>query len=187
MKLRFGLAVLAFGILAGALGWFWLAPAGGPPVEGAVAKFQAKARPVVELSFTDPDGKSLGLAAERGRFVLLNFWATWCAPCVKELPALDRLQQALGGERFRVVTVSLDRGGAREVVPFLAERNVPNLPRYLDPKGTAFAAFTLRGLPTTILLAPDGSEIGRIEGDVDWDAKEARALLAYYLEKPPAN
>jgi thiol-disulfide isomerase/thioredoxin len=156
----------------------------GPPIGGAVAKFAADPRPAPQLSFTDADGKPLTLAEFHGRFLLVNLWATWCAPCVKELPALDRLQQALGGDRFRVITISLDRAGAPLVKPFFAERGIANLPTFLDQKGASFAAFTVRGLPTTILLGPDGGEIGRIEGDVDWDAPDARALLAYYLEKP---
>lgn len=176
------LAVLVAAV--GGAAWYLAAPKDGPPVSGAVAKFIAEPRPQPELSFTDADGKPLSLKEFHGRFLLVNLWATWCAPCVKELPALDRLQADLGSDRFRVVTISLDRAGARLVVPFLAERGVANLPPYLDQKGASFAAFTVRGLPTTILLGPDGGEIGRIEGDVDWDAPEARALIAFYLEKP---
>jgi thiol-disulfide isomerase/thioredoxin len=132
--------------------------------------------------FTDDAGDAVSLAKFRGRVILVNLWATWCQPCVREMPSLDRLEAALGGKGFGVVLVSQDRGGARTVDPFLVKLGLASLQSYLDPKGALGQAFGVRGLPTSILIDRDGNELGRVEGAEDWDGAEATALLRWYVE-----
>lgn len=157
------------------------------PRDGDMAKFMVEERPAVQLSVTDLTGKPLSLEELYGPLLLVNFWATWCAPCVKELPTLRDLQQAEGGEGLQVVTIALDRGGANIVAPFLAAQGLGDLPVYLDPRATAMAAFTLRGLPTSVLLAADGRELGRLEGEADWNGEAARALIRHYRGQAAAR
>jgi thiol-disulfide isomerase/thioredoxin len=130
-----------------------------------------KPKPMPELRFNDANGRSRSLADFRGRTVLLNIWATWCAPCREEMPALDRLQAKLGSERFAVVALSVDLQPdmARK---FYAEIGIKALPFYIDP--TAKAAFTLdaAGLPASLLVDRSGREIGRHLGAVKWDSPE---------------
>jgi len=125
-----------------------------------------------DLRFVDATGRTLSLADFRGKVVLLNIWATWCAPCREEMPALDRLQAELGGERFQVVALSVDVQGAPIARQFYGEVGIKALPLYVDP--TAKAAFTLDapGLPATLLVDRSGREVGRHLGAVKWDAPE---------------
>jgi thiol-disulfide isomerase/thioredoxin len=145
-------------------------------------------RPLQEApsaSFRDATGASLDLKAFHGKIVLLNFWATWCAPCVDELPSLDRLQADLGGTDFEVVALSIDSPGANIVAPFYRRLGVAHLAIYLDPKRStaqAFAGSGLQGLPTSFLINGDGDVVGYLEGGADWSSSDARALIAHYLE-----
>jgi len=136
-----------------------------------------KPKPIPELRFVDGAGRNLSLADFRGKVVLLNIWATWCAPCREEMPALDRLQAQLGGERFQVVALSVDLQGAPIARKFYGEVGIKALPLYIDP--TAKAAFTLDapGLPATLLVDRSGREVGRHLGAVKWDAPEVLEQL----------
>ncbi|HZD21706.1 MAG TPA: TlpA disulfide reductase family protein [Burkholderiales bacterium] len=129
----------------------------------------ARPRPVPELRFNDAEGRAHTLADFRGKVVLLNIWATWCDPCREEMPALDRLQAQLGGERFQVVAVSVDEQGQAIARKFYARTGIKALPLYIDP--TAKAAFTVdaAGLPASLLIDRQGREIGRHLGAVKWD------------------
>jgi len=127
-------------------------------------------RPLPALALTDLEGAPLAADALRGRLTLLNVWATWCAPCVKEMPALERLQSQLGGPGFAVVALSVDRGGAHQVKPFLEKAGLSRLTIALDQPGAAMQALELRGLPTTLLLDAEGREVARFEGAAEWDA-----------------
>ena len=137
---------------------------------------------VPELAMTDGDGRSMQLADLKGRVILLNLWATWCAPCAKEMPALDRLQAQLGGSGFEVVALSLDRGGKEQVVPFFEKTGVTHLAQYYDTASASMRVLSPRGLPTTLLIDRDGNEIGRIEGAVEWDSPEIVAFLRKHLD-----
>lgn len=168
---------------------FWLIAAANdtsPPRSGDMAKFvpATDRRPVPEIAFIDADGRRVGFEDFAGKIVLVNLWATWCAPCVKEMPALDRLQAALGGDDFEVVAISVDRGGRKVVDPFFADLGLSDLSIYLDPQGLTMRGLKPRGLPTSILVGRDGVELGRLEGDAEWDAEEAEALIKYYLRRP---
>lgn len=137
----------------------------------------ATPRPVPEVRFLDRQGAARGLGDFLGRVVLLNLWATWCAPCRREMPTLDRLQVELGGEDFEVVALAVDRGGAAKVMAFLDEVGAPNLVPYIDATTRAMRALGAFGLPTTILIDRQGREIGRMIGPTEWDSPEAKALI----------
>jgi thiol-disulfide isomerase/thioredoxin len=164
-------------------------PAGGtgsaPPISGTVAKFTLThpGRPAPIEPFFDADGNELSLHEFGDKVVLLNLWATWCAPCIEELPSLDRLQAQLGGERFQVVAVSVDRRGAEAVRPFFEKLGIAHLPIYVEPTNELAQTIGLQVLPSTIVIAPHGIMAGNIIGTVDWDAPEARALLHFYIDR----
>src|SRR5205814_1902038 len=108
------------------------------------------AQPAPEVSFTDMAGKPFTLANFRGRLLLVNLWATWCGPCLDEMPSLDRLQANLEEKLLLVVAISEDRGGAKIVEPFLSKLGSKKLRIFLDPKSDVSHAFQVRGLPTTL-------------------------------------
>lgn len=160
------------------------APDVPPRFRGALAEFkpQASPAPVAAASFLDADGKKLNLSGLHGRLTLVNVWATWCQPCVAELPSLEKLKRDKAGDRFDVVTISEDRNGALAVGPFFQKHGLKALPQYVDPETNLSRDLGLAGLPTTILLDAQGRELGRIEGDADWDGAQAQALIDWYLK-----
>jgi thiol-disulfide isomerase/thioredoxin len=152
--------------------------------QGQMTAFVFRAAPVdlPEVKFEDAAGRERTLAEWKGKVVLLNLWATWCLPCRKEMPALDRLQQELGSEAFEVVALSVDRAGLGGARKFLDEAKVGKLALYADP--TARMANTLRaaGLPATLLIDREGREIGRLLGPAQWDGEDARRLIRWALK-----
>jgi thiol-disulfide isomerase/thioredoxin len=142
-------------------------------------------RPVPEVSFADRDGRARMLADWKGKVVLVNFWATWCAPCVAEMPALDRLQKELGGGDFEVVAVSVDREGMKPVEPFLARYQLAALAPYLNPDASLLRAFGEKTLPATYIIGRDGRAVGRMEGAAEWDSADGKRLIRHYLGQPP--
>jgi thiol-disulfide isomerase/thioredoxin len=191
MKLRRAAHFLVLPLLAALfVGGYWFseshaAGSTSPPLAGDMGQFKPAdpPQPAPALQFTDGDGNQYSLADFKGRVVLVNLWATWCVPCVKEMPSLDRLQTALGGKDFTVLAISQDRGGARVVDPFLDKLGLSALKRYLDPKGTVGRAFAVRGLPTSVLIDRDGRELGRLEGGAEWDGPAAQAMIKHYLDQ----
>jgi thiol-disulfide isomerase/thioredoxin len=173
------LAAVLIALLPAALGGSAGAAAGG------MEKFTraAEPRPAPEVEFTDLGGAPARLSDFRGRVVLVNLWATWCAPCVAEMPSLVKLQQIIGNRDFLVVALSSDRGGARVVEPFLEEHNLRGLSVFLDQKGNATRGLGVRGLPTSILLDRNGRELGRLLGGADWSSSEAIALVRGAVEQ----
>lgn len=162
-------------------------PAAPPSFKGALQSFKPASPPAAapEISFTDLAGAPLDLQAFKGKVVLLNYWATWCAPCVEEMPSLERLQGRLGGDDFTVLAVSVDRQGVDIVRPFLDRIGLKQLPIYLDRSGASMRAFTVRGLPTTMLIDREGREVGRLEGMAHWDSPAAEALMRHYMGGTP--
>jgi len=156
---------------------------------GAMAAFLVMPDRVPPGAFTfqDRSGASLGLAAWRGRVVLVNLWATWCAPCRREMPALDRLQKKLGGPRFEVLAISVDRKGAEASEVFLEETGTTSLALYVDPASRAIAALKAPGLPLSVLLDRNGNEIGRLIGPAEWDSDEAVRLIEAALAETSTN
>jgi thiol-disulfide isomerase/thioredoxin len=157
-----------------------------PPLAGDMKDFALADPPraAPEVAFSDLEGKELTLADFRGKVVVLNLWATWCVPCIKEMPSLERLSARMKDRGVAVMSVSQDRGGARQVVPFLEKHGLAALPVYLDPKGAVLRAIGGRGLPTTLVIDRQGREIGRLEGDADWDGPHALALIEHVAGKP---
>ncbi|MCG5479706.1 MAG: TlpA family protein disulfide reductase [Ensifer alkalisoli] len=155
-----------------------------PAPEGAPKGFVLNdtPRPIPGLGFTDGDGQPHTLADFRGKVVLLNVWATWCLPCRKEMPTLDRLQAALGGDRFQVVALSFDRQGAAAVKAFFSEIGVRCLAVHVDVSGHALSALAAVGLPTTLLIDEEGRELGRLMGPAEWDAPDMIAFLMSIVE-----
>lgn len=139
--------------------------------------FHPTPKPAPTTPIVAEDGREFTLAEYNGKVVLLNFWATWCAPCRAEMPALDRLQQDLGGERFAVVTVATGRNPAIAIDRFFEEADLRVLPRYLDPKQELAREMAVFGLPTSMVLDEEGREIGRLRGEADWGQPEAVELI----------
>ncbi len=127
---------------------------------------------VPDIRFEDGGGKPRTLADFRGKVVLLNIWATWCAPCRKEMPTLDRLQAELGGPDFEVVALSMDRAGPEQVKKFFAETGVKHLALNIDVSAKAMFTLGAPGLPMTLLIDRKGGEIGRLIGPAEWDSPE---------------
>jgi thiol-disulfide isomerase/thioredoxin len=146
---------------------------------GAVAAFVVTPDRPVPASFTfqDGSGKNLTLADWKGKVVLVNLWATWCAPCRKEMPQLAELQQKFGGDGFEVVAVSVDRKGVEASSEFLKAVGADALKLYIDKPAASLGALKSPGLPTTVLLDRQGREIGRLLGPADWIAPEAVKLI----------
>jgi len=130
-----------------------------------------------DVKFLDAAGKERTLADWRGKVVLLNLWATWCLPCRKEMPALDRLQRQMGSDTFQVVAVSVDRTGLPGAKKFLADTGAETLALYADPTARMGVALRAAGLPATLLLDRQGREIGRLLGPAEWDGEDARRLI----------
>lgn len=145
----------------------------------AMAAFIKHPQPkdIAAFSFADGTGAPKDLSNWKGRVVLLNLWATWCAPCRKEMPELSKLQKLMGSADFEVVALSEDLKGAEASAAFLKESGADNLALYTDPKATALAAIASVGLPTTVLIDRNGKEVGRLLGPADWASDEAQALI----------
>lgn len=134
------------------------------------------------LTLTTRDGEQLTLGDRRGKILLVNFWATWCAPCVIEMPYLNELQGRYGSDDFEVVTISMDQR-FDEAEDFFAENALNNLTLYHDPSVSAAFAAGARGLPLTILYDRNGGEIGRLNGEADWSSQDAHRLIEAALER----
>lgn len=138
-------------------------------------------RPPLDLaaiSFEDANGATRSLADFKGKTVLLNLWATWCGPCRKEMPSLDRLQKEMGSDTFEVVALSLDRAGREAAAKFFADIKVEHLKLYIDSTMKAGNALRALGMPTTLLIDKDGREVGRLPGPAEWDTPAAKAIIA---------
>jgi thiol-disulfide isomerase/thioredoxin len=140
-----------------------------------------------EVRFQDDQGRDLTLGDFRGRVVVLNVWATWCVPCRKEMPTLDRLQARLGGKNFLVVALSLDRKGVEAVRGFYQEVGVENLAIYVDPSGKGSHALAIPGVPTTLLIDREGREVARKMGEAEWDSPEMVSLVERTTHGQPAR
>jgi thiol-disulfide isomerase/thioredoxin len=146
----------------------------------------ATPQPAPEMSFDGLDGNPLSLADFKGKLVVLNLWATWCQPCLKEMPSLEKLKARLG-PGLVVLAVSEDRGGAEVVKPFIAKHDLGELRIGLDPKSTAIHALHARGLPTSLVVDPDGKVAGSIEGAADWSSDQMTAMLTKLLPVNPGR
>jgi len=140
---------------------------------------------VADLKFSDASGHERSLAEWQGRVTLVNLWATWCAPCRKEMPSLAELERKLGSKDFDVVAISLDRKGAEAALPFLKEAGANDLGLYLDPSTKSLDQLRAVGLPASVLVDRHGNEIGRMLGPAEWSSPEALALVRTALAEKP--
>ncbi|MCV6591481.1 MAG: TlpA family protein disulfide reductase [Silicimonas sp.] len=151
--------------------------------EGSMKKLVfADPRAVSDTAFTDPDGGEFRLSDYEGKHVLVNFWATWCAPCRKEMPMLSELQEEFGGDAFEVVTIATGRNSVPGIRKFFEEIGVDNLPLFLDPKQKLARDMAVLGLPITLILDPEGQEIARMRGDAEWNSESAKAIIRALTE-----
>ncbi len=140
-------------------------------------KILTKAEDPVTISFTDPAGNEHFLSDSDGKIRVVNFWATWCAPCREEMPALSELQTLLGGDDFQVMAIATGRNRLAGIERFNEEAGVHNLPILLDPRGTLGARFGALGLPLTVILNREGQEIARLTGGADWVSDSALEII----------
>ncbi len=195
--LRIGLLAV-FGLASGIAGvLFGLAIFGTPsppsvPAEetGTIAfvmgKFirHAEPRPLPDLAFSDAGGKVHHLSEWRGKAVLMNLWATWCAPCKVEMASLDRLQAKAGSEHFTVLALSTDRGGLKEPSAFFAKERITHLALYNDNSSETTTRLKASGLPLTVLVDEQGREVARVLGPRDWDSAESLARIEELIGAP---
>ena len=148
--------------------------------EGDMRKLVVHSEPVAASAapFTLEDGGEATLADYAGRVVLVNFWATWCAPCREEMPMLDALQQELGGDDFEVVTIATGRNPPPAMAAFFEEAGIEALPLHTDPRQALAREMGVLGLPVTVILDREGLEVARLQGEADWSSDSARAILA---------
>jgi len=167
------IAALALGVLYGK-GLLSVHQGFEPPASLAVLKLEKAPKPAPDVHFTDAAGDRHALDAFHGRYVLLNMWATWCGPCVNELPSLARLAEFAPG--LKVLAIDTDHEKV-DAAAFLKSHNAGSLPVYVDSDRMLLRSFVVPGLPTTILIGPDGKVIARAEGPADWGTPEA---VAYF-------
>ncbi len=140
--------------------------------------------PLSQVTFENGQGKHMTLADFKGKVVLLNIWATWCPPCVHEMPTLDKLQKLLGGKNFAVVPLSVDKGGIYTVKSFYDDNFIGHLPIYVDPTTQVLDTLNILGTPTSILIDKQGKEIARTMGPEDWDQPAVIAQIKHYMAAP---
>lgn len=164
-----------------------------PPLLQTAASQFVELRPAAEAparKLERIDGKFIDLSEFRGKVVLLSFWATWCPPCRRELPLLERLQNIVDRKRLEIVAVSIDKPGKPVVEAFLKSVNVSRLRPYLDPRGQlaghadqeSATPFLLYGMPISYVIDRYGRIAGYITGEVDWTSEDGLAFLRYYME-----
>jgi thiol-disulfide isomerase/thioredoxin len=159
-------------------------PGRNPLSAGEMAGFVFRGEPeaLPGVKFHDGSGRERTLADWRGKVVLLNLWATWCLPCRKEMPALDRLQGELASDGFEVLAVSVDRAGLPGARKFLDEARAERLALYADATARLPSVLRVAGLPATLLIDRQGREIGRLLGPAAWDGEDAKRLIRAALQ-----
>jgi thiol-disulfide isomerase/thioredoxin len=147
--------------------------------EGDMKKlnFHSEAKAASLVEFADPTGKTYSLADWNGKYVVLNFWATWCGPCRKEMPHMDALKQEMQSDTFDVVTIATGRNEMPAITRFFSDAEIESLPILLDPKSKLAREMGVLGLPVTVILNPEGQEIARMQGEADWSSDNAKAIL----------
>lgn len=173
-------SALAGGLLPGIPG----VAADYPPTEGEMQGFLLfdRALPLPEDPFLDAQGAERRFSDFSGNVLLVNFWATWCAPCIHEMPGLVKLAERLSGEPFRFLAISQDRGGAETALSFARDRlNLREEQVFFDPRLSVGRGLRVRGLPTTFVIDAEGTAVGALEGAAEWDTPEALALIRHVL------
>ncbi|MEL6681016.1 MAG: TlpA disulfide reductase family protein [Pseudomonadota bacterium] len=155
--------------------------------EGDMRKliFHAEPIPGSDVAFKAESGEDMTIANYRGKHIVLNFWATWCAPCRTEMPHLSALQTAMGGDDFEVVTIATGRNPLPGMQRFFEEIGVENLPLHTDARQSLARSLGVLGLPVTIIFDPDGNEVARMQGDADWSSQNAMDILQALMGPAP--
>ena len=162
----------------------------GPQLSGSMRAFQLatstadRPSPSDGAYWTDDTDRPVSLANFKGKVVLVNYWATWCSPCIQELPSISRTQEILGGDDFIVVAISLDRGGKPIAKRLFKRLNIKNLALFVDPTNVSAKKLGVQVMPTTFLFDHKGRELGKLVGSTEWDNKEAVALIEYFIKNP---
>lgn len=138
---------------------------------------EPKEAKTIEFQLED-DGGVGTLQDYAGKYVLVNFWATWCAPCRKEMPQIAELQEEFGGDKFQVLTLATGRNSPAGIKKFFEENGIENLPRHQDLSSAAAREFGVIALPITVILNPEGQEIARLIGDAEWNSDSAKAIIS---------
>jgi thiol-disulfide isomerase/thioredoxin len=168
------LALTVLLVVPGALACGQAASAGQPPLGVFIPA--SRPPPAPSVGFTDLDGKAVSLSDFAGKPVLINLWATWCAPCRHEMPSLARLQRRLG-DKIAILAISQDLGGSKVVAPYIAGIGLKGVKVYLDPHNRVGHAFNVDGLPTSFLIDRQGRVLGRVEGEAEWDSPKMLAII----------
>lgn len=155
-----------------------------PPDEVKLGEFipATPPQPAPAIAFADFAGKDHHLGEFAGHLVLVNLWATWCGPCLREMPSLERLKASLG-DRITILAISEDRGGAKVVEPFVAKLGLAELKFYLDPMSKIGFAFGVEGLPTSVLIDGNGQVLGKVEGAASWDSPRMLDILRRFVPR----
>jgi thiol-disulfide isomerase/thioredoxin len=153
-----------------------------PPKDGDMVDFTEEIPPKLASNtpFIGPDGKIITLLDLKGTWVFLNFWATWCAPCIQELPSIYELQKNTINNKLKVLLISIDKSGRQTYEPFLKNLNLRGLESASDPRSKLMRSLKLTGIPTTLLLDPKGRIVGKLIGDANWSSQSAKKLIDYY-------
>ena len=162
----------------------------GPNLIGSVKKFQLT--PITannkgqtsDLNWRNTKGEVISLANFKGKIVLLNFWATWCLPCIKELPSMERLQTKLKKDDFAIVAINLDRGGGNVAARLLKRLKLNKLQLYLDEENKLAKTLNVKFMPTTFIFDRKNRKLGKLQGGIEWDGKNAVALVKYFIDNP---
>ena len=136
---------------------------------------------ISDLKFKDDEGKEISFSDFQDKILLVNFWATWCAPCIKEMPSLDRLKKKIN-KNFDVIAVSVDRDGVKKVKDFFNENKITNLEEYFDTKNSLAKEMNLIGLPTSFFINKKGDLIGYFQGDLEWDNNTVIEFINYLIK-----
>lgn len=150
---------------------------------GAMKRFTIHNQPipVTTAKFHDENGDEFSLSDFKGKVILVNLWATWCAPCIKEMPDLNELQKSLGGEYFQVVLLSENQDGIESSLKFLVENNISELKTYIDSNRGVARTLKSNALPTSLLINKEGLEVGRLIGPAEWNSGDAKALINFFI------
>jgi len=136
---------------------------------------------ISDLKFKDDEGKEISFSDFQDKVLLVNFWATWCAPCIKEMPSLDRLKKKIN-KNFDVIAISVDRDGVKKVKDFFNENKITNLEEYFDTKNSLAKEMNLIGLPTSFFINKKGDLIGYFQGDMEWDNDTVVEFINYLIK-----
>lgn len=153
--------------------------------EGDMKKLTIHETPeaVSNAAFDLADGAGTATLEDwQGKYVLVNFWATWCAPCRHEMPQINALQKEFGGEDFEVLTIASGRNSPEGIKRFFKEANIDSLPRHQDPRQGLSAQMGVFGLPITVIIDPEGREIARLRGDAEWDSDSAKNIIKALID-----